>query len=229
MKRSGIIISALLIVVAGMAGWLIGNNAKTSTTTSTTVTSTTTTVPTSQPATAVWPFANGTLRFTSPVAAATSFAVDYLGFTSPIVGAFQQGDTRSGEVPVRASASGVVTTVLVRQLDASNTWWVLGASSPSINVTSPATLSTVTSPVTLAGTSTAYEAVVNVDLRVDGSLTSVLKTTVMGGSMGVMGKFSKTVSFPTPNASAGALMFRTLSAKDGSVIEASVIRINYAG
>lgn len=130
---------------------------------------------------------------------------------------------------MRASATGAVTTVMVRQLDTSNTWWVLGAASPSIQVTIPAALAVVSSPLTMAGQSTAFEAVVNVELRADGSLTSVFSTTVMGGSMGVMGAFTKSVSFVAPAASGGALVFRTYSAKDGHVLEASVLRVRFAG
>lgn len=50
----------------------------------------------------------------------------------------------------------------------------------------------------------------------------------MGGSMGVMGPFSKMVSFPAPSAKYGALVFRTYSAKDGHVIEASTVRVSFA-
>jgi hypothetical protein len=160
--------------------------------------------------------------------AAYSFAVDYVGFTSPIVGAFQQGDTRSGEVPIRAISNGPVTTILVRQVTSDNTWWVLGAISGAVEVTSPKALASISSPVSLAGRSTAFEAVVNVDLRQDGTLTPVVRTTVMGGSMGVMGPFAKMVPFTMPAAMAGALVFKTLSAKDGSVVEASVLRITFA-
>lgn len=230
MKRSGAVLAALLVLVAGTLGWFIGRHgASTTSTTSTSIssTSTTTTSPV-QASTAVWPFASASERFTSAVVAARSFAVQYMGFSSPIVGAFQAGDTRSGEVPVRASASGVVTTVLVRQLDATDTWWVLGASSPSITVTSPAALSLVTSPMMMTGESTAFEAVVNVELRTDGTLASLFTTTVMGGSMGVMGAFKKSMGFVTPTVSGGALMFRTYSAKDGHVLEATVVRVKFA-
>ena len=50
------------------------------------------------------------------MSAARGFATDYVGFTDPIVGEFQQGDARSGEVPVQATVIGPITTVLVRQL-----------------------------------------------------------------------------------------------------------------
>ena len=226
-KRTLAWVVALLVVVAGL-GVVIGRQTVSTTTTTSTSAPTTTTTLVEQPATAMWPFATSPMRFTDPLTAAYSFAVDFVGFTSPIVGAFQQGDSRSGEVPIRATSNGPVTTVLVRQVTSDNTWWVLGAVSGAINVTSPKALAAISSPVSLAGRSTAYEAVVNVDLRQDGSLTPVVRTTVMGGSMGVMGPFAKKVSFPLPSAKAGALVFKTLSAKDGSVVQASVMRVAFA-
>jgi hypothetical protein len=222
-RRSLVYVGALLIVVAAL-GVVIGRQTNP---TATTTTSTTTTL-VAQPATAVWPFATSLMRFTDPSTAAYSFAVDYLGFAQPIIGAFQRGDTRSGEVPVRASSNGPVTTVMVRQLTSDNTWWVLGAASASISVAAPEALASVSSPLAVSGRSTAFEAVVNVDLRQDNSLVSVVRTTVMGGSMGVMGPFAKSVTFSAPLESAGALVLRTFSAKDGSVVQASVVRVTFA-
>jgi hypothetical protein len=192
-----------------------------------TTTTSTTSASAAQPDTAVWPFAATSTRFTSPTAVAGAFAVEYLGFTDLFVGSFQQGDSRSGEVPIRSSESGVVTTVLVRQLTPANTWWVLGAVSPNITVTSPAALQKIVSPVLLRGQSTAYEAVVNVQVRQDGSLGPLARSTVMGGSMGTMGSFTKTVTFAKPSAVRGALVFRTYSPKDGHVLEASVLRVAF--
>lgn len=192
-----------------------------------TTTTSTTTASTAQPDTAVWPWASISTRFSSPTAVAGAFAIEYLGFTDLLVGSFQQGDSRSGEVPVQSSASGVVTTVLVRQLTAANTWWVLGAVSPNITVTSPPALQKIVSPVLLQGQSTANEAVVNVQVRQDGRLSPLARSTVMGGSMGAMGPFTKTVPFAKPSTVRGALVFRTYSAKDGHVLEASVLRVAF--
>jgi hypothetical protein len=189
---------------------------------------TTTTIgPVTQPETAVWPFATDVTRFGDPVLAAQAFATNYLGFVDPIVGAFQRGDSRSGEVPVRATPTGAVTTILVRQLTSANSWWVLGASCPDIVVTSPSALAGISSPVVLRGRSTAYESVVNVEIRQDGTLAPLRSDIVMGGSMGVMDPFTKSVTFALPSSRAGALLFRTLSAKDGRVIEASVVRVAF--
>lgn len=183
--------------------------------------------PVTQPETAIWPFASTMTRFGDPVLAAQAFATAYLGIVNPIMGAFQQGDSRSGEVPVRATPTGVETTILVRQLTSANSWWVLGASCPDIVVAGPSPSESISSPVVLRGRSTAYEGVVNVEIRQDGTLTPLKSDTVMGGSMGAMGNFTKSVKFASPSSRGGALLFRNLSAKDGHVIEASVIRVAF--
>ena len=223
-KRLASLVVVALVVVAGL-GVLIGRQTAPSTTS--TSTSTTTTVLTAQPVEAVWPFAATAARFTDPLTAAFSFAHDYLGMTQPLLGAFQRGDSRSGEFSLRANATGPVTTVMVRQLTADNTWWVIGAACADIVLTTPSALASITSPVLLTGRSTAFEAVVNVELRQDASLTPIVRTTVMGGGNGVMGRFTKNITFTRPSAQYGSLVFRTLSAKDGSVMEASVLRIAF--
>ena len=198
-------------------------------TTTTSAAATSTSTPSSaQPETAVWPFASSSTRFSDPVAAARSFAVDYLGFVDPVVGAFQQGDSRSGEVPVQPEAKGPTTTVFVRMLGPDDSWWVLGSATASLHLTSPAALASIASPVALSGRSTAFEATINIEVRQDGSTDPLAEAVAMGGSNGEMGPFSTSVPFDAPSASAGAILLKTLSAKDGSVWEASVVRVAFA-
>lgn len=226
-KRStaSLFLSVVLLVAVGAVGVTVGrhwgNTAPASTTT-------TTVAATEQPATAIWPFASSATSFGDPLLAAQTFAIDYLGFTRPLIGAFQPGDNRSGEVQVRPSSLSIPTTILVRQLTSSNTWWVLGASSPHLQVTSPTALRMISSPVMLTGQSTAFEAVVNVEVRQDGSLNALVRSTVMGGSMGVMGPYARRITFPKPSARGGAIVYRTLSAKDGSVVDAAALRVSFA-
>jgi hypothetical protein len=222
-KVVAVVVSAL--TVAGALGIFVGRQWGSPSTSSTSTT--TTTGPVTQPETAIWPFTTNVTRFGDPVLAAQAFATNYLGFINPIVGAFQRGDSRSGEVPLRATPTGPVTTILVRQLTSANSWWVLGASCPDIVVTGPSASESISSPVVLKGRSTAFEAVVNIEIRQDGTLAPLRSDTVMGGSMGVMGPFTKSVTFAVPSSRGGALLFRTLSAKDGHVIEASVIRVAF--
>lgn len=218
-------VSALIVV--GVMGVAVGRQWGRESTSTTSAQSTTTLGSVAQPETAIWPFASTVTRFGDPVLAAEAFATDYLGFTSPLVGSFQQGDSRSGEVPVKATPTGPVTTIILRQLTPANSWWVLGASCPDIMVTTPSAMESIGSPVLLKGRSTAYEAVVNVEVLQDETLTPLKSETVMGGSLGKMGPFSKSVSFAPPSYRRGALLFRTYSAKDGHVVEASVIRVAF--
>ena len=138
-----------------------------------------------------------------------------MGFTDPIVGAFRPGDARSGEVPVQSRAQGPVTTVLVRQLG--DSWWVLGASTPNIQLTSPVALASISSPVRLQGTSTAFEATVNTQVRDDAGTQPIGTGIVMGGANGVMGPFDGTLSFSRPSTPSGAVMLLTRSPEDNSV------------
>lgn len=232
----------VLVVVGGAAAiWAAtrdGDTTTSSTTTSiakpttSTATSTTTTPSTSTPAgdatiTAVWPRSDTAQRFEDPVAAARSFAVDFVGFTDPILGEFRQGDSRSGEVEVRPRADGPVTTVLVRQLGDDGSWWVLGSATANIEVTEPAALAAIGDPVTLKGKANAFEGTVNVDIRADGRDEPLAKGFVTG-RMGEMGPFDSTLAFPSPHDGYGAVVFRTLSAQDGSVWEAAVVRVKFA-
>jgi len=226
-KKSVVTTLALLIIV-GAVGFVVGQRWNAPVTTPTTSTSTTTTVASNvQPTSAIWPFASTSTRFGDPSLAAQTFATDYLGFTNPIVGAFQRGDARSGEIEVRADASGTATTVLLRQLTTSDSWWVIGAVSSQLDITVPSALAHVTSPVMLRGRSTAFEAVVNVEVRQDGTLLPLARTTVHGGSMGVMGPFSASVMFAAPTAIGGAVVLRVFSAKDGHVVDASALRVSF--
>jgi len=233
-QRRGLLIGAgavLLVLAIAVVIYAVTRDDSDSTpTAATTSTGANPTLPTTTPvdtSTAVWPAASSTTRYADPVSAARGFATDYVGFTDPIVGEFRQGDARSGEVPVQATTTGTVTTVLVRQLG--DSWWVLGSSTPNIQLTSPSALATLSSPVHLQGTSTAFEATVNTQVRQDGVTEPLGTGTVMGGANGVMGPFDGTLEFAAPApGSAGALVLLTLSAKDGHVSEATVVRVKFS-
>jgi hypothetical protein len=227
-------VAALAVVIAVV---IVRDDGSTTTTTTpstvttappstTSVTSTPTSTVPADLSTAVFPTAQSGVTFTDPVAAARAFAT-FLGFTDPVVGNFLAGDNRSGEIEVRPNATGPVTTVLVRQLDSVGHWYVLGSVTDNIQVTAPDALTTVTSPVPLAGTSTAFEANVSVQLYADGVAAPLADTFVMGGSMGQMAPFTGTLEFPATTASDGSLVFFTRSMQDGGTYEASVMRVHF--
>jgi Immunoglobulin-like domain of bacterial spore germination len=212
---------AVVVVVAGLATW--GGFRATS---SPTTTPTTTTPAASALDEAVWPTPSSGVRYATPAAAARGFATDFLTMPSPVVGAFRQGDARSGEVPVRATARGPETTVLVRQLAAGTDWYVIGASSATIVVDSPGALETVRSPMALSGRAMAFEGVVNVSVRDDSSSAPIASTTVVGGG-DALRPFATTVAFSAPASRYGDLVLDARSAKDGSVTCASVLRLRF--
>ncbi len=213
-----------------------GSSAKT-TGTSTSIAPTTSSTSVAPPTTAlepaesiaVWPTAAGSTRYHDPVVAVRAFATDYLHMVNPVVGSFRQGDARSGEVEIRPKATGPATTVFARQLGNDSSWWVLGSSTSNIGLTEPAALAAITSPVRLRGTSTAFEATVNVSIRQDGSSTPLAETYVMGGANGQMGPFDASVKFVTPTSRSGAIVMYTVSSETGHVAEATVLRVRFAG
>lgn len=175
----------------------------------------------------VFPDPSTTRRFDDPVSAARAFATDLVGFVDPVVGAFAQGDSRSGEVEVRSVASGQPTTVLVRQLQ-DDTWFVIGASAESIRLDSPAQGATLSSPERLTGAASAFEGHVAVRLLADGVAEPIAETYVTGRGDGVLGDFSGELTFTAPaGARHGVLVLSEPSAKDGATIAATVIRVHF--
>ena len=220
-----VIVVVVLVAVAAFAAGYLAHTTTTTTTTSAPATSTTTILDPTWVAT--WPTSSSSIRYATPTAAALGFAKSVLHMTSPVARAFQQGDTRSGEVPIVTTANGPVTTVLVRQLTSDNSWWVLGSACAAVNIATPHALDTVSSPLSLSGESTAFEAVINYALYQDDVTTALASGTTMGGSNGVMGPFSTTLTFAAPTQRYGVLVVYTRSAKDGSVLEASAIRVAF--
>jgi hypothetical protein len=200
-----------------------------STAASTSVPRTSTTTPIGNTSIAVWPLASSSMRFAEPRTAASSFATDFLHMVAPVVGLFRPSDLRSGEVDVRNKAAGPTTTVFVRKLGTEGAWWVVGSSTPNIRITEPAALATISSPVRLRGTSTAFEGTINISIRDDSGGSSLAETFTNGGSNGTMGPFDTTVQFRRPATPAGAVVIYTISSEDGHVAEATVIRVRFSG
>ena len=194
--------------------------------TSTTIAATSTTAPEPPTWTAVWPTAASSTRYRTPQAAAVGFATDYLHMVNPVISSFQRGDARSGEVPVRPSTTGPVTTVLVRELGSDNSWWVLGAGTAAINLTDPVWNAPIASPVTLKGSSMAYEGTVQTQVREDDNNKALGQGYVTGGSTS-MGPFSGSLAFTRATTKYGAVVLYTTSAENGAVLEAMVVRVRF--
>jgi hypothetical protein len=193
---------------------------------STSTTSTTTTLLHSQPIAAIFPYYADGVRFVTPVAAAREYALRMVHMTSPSIGSYHRQSSISGAVGVAASPGGSVTTVSVSQVTGDGTWWVTGSSSPDVVITQPTVGTRVASPLTLTGNSLAFEAVVNVSVYADGSMTPIGTSTVMGGSTS-LAPFSGSVSFTLPASSFGTLFMYVKSAKDNGNVAATAIRVRF--
>jgi len=167
------------------------------------------------------------MRFTDPVVAARSFAIEFLHMISPTIGSLVSTGAQDGTVSVQVPSSSAVTTVEERRDPSGGTWWITGATTPNLVVTSPRPLDHVVSPLAINGQSTAFEAVINLQVLQDGSLQAIATGTAKGGSMGTMGPFATSLTFPAPASSGGALVVVTISPKDGTVAEATAVRLTF--
>jgi hypothetical protein len=182
---------------------------------------------TGQPAAAIFPYYANGVRYVTAAAAAKDFAVQMLAMSNPTVGAYQRESSRAGLVDVSPPGGATPTVVRVSRLLGDQTWWVTGATCAEVVIDTPTTLQEVSSPISLTGSSTAFEAVVNVSLYADGTTAPIATTTVMGGSNGTMGPYQGSLSFPATNASHGSLVVYTRDAKTGATATASAVRVKF--
>ncbi len=115
---------------------------------------------------AIWPAPD--VVFATPEEAAEDFVSNVLG-VPPVLGAFQQGDTRSGEIEVISPGEDGGGTALVRgvlflrQLEPTDGWYVIGAGSDGVSITSPATLAEVSATqLAVSGDGRGFEGTLNV-------------------------------------------------------------------
>ncbi len=244
--RNRLLVGIAAVVVALAGGFAVvqlvtGDEAQEATTTSVDTTSpasttssstagrstTTTFAPTADASPAVFPDVMASRRFDAPGAVAHAFATEVLGFVEPIVSDFARGDSRSGEVEIRASGAGDPTTLAIRQLE-DDAWYVIGAAVPTIRLDSPAPGATLSSPLAIEGAAAAFEGLVNVRLVADGASDPIATTIVTAGGEGLLRGFSADLEFEVPEgAEHGALILYEASAEDGSTIAATVLRVHF--
>ncbi|MGQ0616772.1 MAG: Gmad2 immunoglobulin-like domain-containing protein [Acidimicrobiia bacterium] len=184
---------------------------------------------TSAPATpaepTIWPLAGSPSPFPYPEDAALTFAREYLGLTSagmsgPVE---EQGDDAVVRV-VPFATGGPVTEVRVVRRDGS--WAVTGAESANIQVATPTPGAALTSPLAVSGSSTAFEATINLELRSpatgqrlgDGAFT-------MGGANGEFGPFSAELAVPGGVEQAVLVLSEPDASGQGAVSSATVVLV----
>ena len=228
--------AAVMVVIGAIALLNRGDdknqrvNVATDSSGSTTTTANTTpasVIPSAGP-TPIWPFASSTTTFASPQEAAKSFAVDYLGMTHARVGATnEENGTQNVEIfpNDRGSARSVVRVVE----QPSRGWVVFEARADEIQVDQPARDASLTSPLTLAGRSTAFEATVGVQLRPLGSTKPVFEGNFNGGANGEMGPFSTSITPPSTDQPLVLVLFEGDASGEQTFTKATVITLAAAG
>ena len=145
---------------------------------------TTSTVPAGLEQPAIWPAAD--VVFATPEEAAEDFVSQVLG-VPPVLGAFQAGDSRSGEIEVFSPGEGGGAAVgrgllLLRQLGPDDGWFVLAAVNPNAAITVPASGAEVPAgPLTVEGVGRGFEANLNVVARVAGQSGDPLDLVITSG------------------------------------------------
>ncbi|MDO5743868.1 MAG: Gmad2 immunoglobulin-like domain-containing protein [Micrococcaceae bacterium] len=185
------------------------------------------TLPADEAAGVIWPDPAGTLRYENPEDAAAGFAEEFAGFTDPIYGEFMQGDSRSGELEVRAVADGPVTTVLLRQFTGDQ-WYIIAATTSEIDLESPEAREGISSPVALSGTARAFEGLVEVQIRAHGISAPLGQGQVIGGAGQNLEPFSQSLQWQNPGSGFGSLLLTVSTAKDGGVWAVEALPVGFA-
>ncbi len=199
-----------------------------SSTSSTSATTATAETPTGgvDPSQTVYPTSG--IRYDDPNQAASDFVVDIIGMENPVMSDFEAGDSRSGEITVQRRPGQAKTTLFLRQLEDDN-WYVIGAVTENITLTSPENRATVTSPIRLQGESIAFEAQVNVLVFADAEERTVVgEGFVMGGGSEVA-PFDGEVEYDLGGREVtwGTVVMLTYSAEDGTVVEFTATRVRF--
>src|SRR5205823_14393427 len=99
--------------------------------------------------------------------------------------------------------------------------------SDNLRLSSPAAYTSVQSPLDLSGESTAFEGQVEAQVRQDGQVAGqwIGRTSYVGGGNGTFAPFHVSMVYDPPAERAGAVILETISPRDGSVAEATVVRV----
>jgi hypothetical protein len=163
----------------------------------------------------VWPFAASGQTFDSPEAVAKDFAVKYLDIAAPSV------EPNGAAVTVRVNGKGAPVIVDTRETSAG--WVVIGAHSDQIVFEGLADGDPA--PSTVKGMSSAFEALILIDVRPFGSTQEVERARAMGSGSMELGPFQTTLQ----NTAAAVLVAYAPDASgEGTMSYATVIRVRSA-
>jgi hypothetical protein len=176
----------------------------------------------------VWPAPDGDVRYEEAESAVQSFAEDLVGFENPLLGEYQAGDSRSGEIEVRAADDGPVTTVFVRQMSDDH-WYVLGAATEGIELRDPIAGSAIDHPLLVSGRGRGFEGVLRVAVhdRTSGDLLG--DGVIAAGSGPDLAAFDGEIAWDNPGGGWGVVVVSGASGEDGSVWDAVAVPVGFIG
>lgn len=160
---------------------------------------------------AIWPAAE--VVFEAPEEAAEDFVRKVLG-VEPVLGEFQQGDARSGEIPVYSPGEGggsrvLRGTLLLRRLGADDGWFIIGAANENAAISSPeAAASVEAGAVEVSGRARGFEATIIVTAFVAGNADKLDQQVTQGGAMETPEPYTATLdlSAVSPGATVGIIV-----------------------
>jgi hypothetical protein len=238
--RTATAAAALLLLVVGCGGDDGATSAPRTTPSSVTATSQPTSTSTSTSPTtvrleqpAVWPAAE--VSFATPEAAARDFVTHALG-VPPVLGDFQQGDGRSGEIPVLAPSGGdsrqiVRSILLLRQLGPHDGWFVLAAVQDQTSILEPAARAEVAAgPVVVRGQGRGFEGNLVVVAMRPGQGRPLDRAVTSGGSGASPEPFAVTIDLSTARPGETVLlMVRGGTGREEDPGEYSALPVTIAG
>jgi hypothetical protein len=170
---------------------------------------------------ALWPAPRDAHAATSPRDVARSFVEDFIGVEKPALGAFEQGDARSGDVLVyRRGEDGrrmstVIATIALRQLDG-HAWHVIAASSREVQIRTPdQSLGRISSPLTIAGEGIGQEGNVVLSLHAAFDPKPLAQKPITAGAL-TPAPFSGVLDFDRPPTPTGAIVARATQPLPGA-------------
>lgn len=205
-------------------------------TTTTAAETTTTATPTTdagavtdaEAATVAWPDPLEGAGYDDPVDAASEFASEVLGFSDPVVGELQEGDSRSGEVAVRAAEDGPVTTIGVRQMS-DERHYVVFAASPEVELLLPTAGSAIDAPLEVEGWGRGFEGQIAIRIH-DRATGDVLgEGFVTGGGVGELEAFDGEIDWDNPGGGWGLVVAAVPGGEDGATWAATALPVGFIG
>lgn len=171
---------------------------------------------------------------TEAVATAVAYMRREVGMRDPVAGPFRRTGPTTGQVDVhprfgegRQPVTGPITVVSLQRR--TKVWYVLGTQTSTIAVTRPQPSARIASPVSVAGRALAFEGTVQVRVTQDRYGKDILLGSgVVTGGGDLPRPFDGRISFRPPGGSTGSIIFAELSAANGDVLRATVIRVRFA-